>query len=276
MRRHYPVRQGRSFASARDRPPFCSVSRDAHRGAAHRGAALRACAARVPVAASLPRATRARSRVRLGASRHRRPLADRSFPATVHASSARRLAVLRTACRRCASRTATATTSVGSAFGDSPIPSARRSSISVAAEASLFSACPIGHYGRPPGPSDRPPGSIPPGAASPRPAPRSPLRGLRRSGDDPWRLRSLRAALAGADGKTPSCRRRRSVASLPSPAASRTPRRRASRRVASLRLRSRLSRRPSAARLPPRPRNRLGACAPSPLLAVSPDIGMFG
>ena len=151
MRQRCPVRQGWSLASARDRPPFCSVSRDAHRGAA-----LRACAARAPDAA-------------------------------------------------------TATTSVGSPFGDSPIPSARRSSISVAADASLFSACPIGHYGRPPGPADRPPGSIPPGAASPRPAPRSPLRGLRRPGDDPWRLRSLTLAARCA------CRCRRQDPVLPPP-----------------------------------------------------------
>ena len=55
-----------------------------------------------------------------------------------------------------------------------------------------------------------------------------------------------------------------------------TPCRGASRRVASLRRRSRPSRRPSAARLPARSRNRLGACAPSPLLAHSPDIDHTG
>ena len=43
---------------------------------------------------------------------------------------------------------------------------------------------------------DRAPGSIPPGEAAPRPAPRSPLRGLRPSGHDPCRLRSLRSLRA--------------------------------------------------------------------------------
>ena len=43
---------------------------------------------------------------------------------------------------------------------------------------------------------DRAPGSIPPGRALPGPAPRSPLRGLRPSGDDPCRLRSLRSLRA--------------------------------------------------------------------------------
>ena len=50
----------------------------------------------------------------------------------------------------------------------------------------------------------RAPGSTPPGRAAPRPAPRSPLRGLRPSGDDPCRLRSLRslrAPLAHRNGK---------------------------------------------------------------------------
>ena len=52
---------------------------------------------------------------------------------------------------------------------------------------------------------DRAPGSIPPGRALPGPAPRSPLRGLRPSGDDPCRLRSLRslrAPLANRHNKT--------------------------------------------------------------------------
>ena len=43
---------------------------------------------------------------------------------------------------------------------------------------------------------DRAPGSIPPDRALPGPAPRSPLRGLRPSGDDPCRLRSLRSLRA--------------------------------------------------------------------------------
>ena len=51
---------------------------------------------------------------------------------------------------------------------------------------------------------------------------------------------------------------------------------RPSRSVASLRRRLRPPRRPSAARLPPRPRNRLGAYAPSPLLVHSPDIRLIG
>ena len=104
----------------------------------------------------------------------------------------------------------------------SPVLSVCQSSSTVLDDDPLSSTSEVRKYGRPPGPSDRSPGSIPPGAASPRPAPRSPLRGLRPSGDDPWRLRSLRslrASLAGAVAKPVHDRRRGSVAPLPSPAA---------------------------------------------------------
>ena len=109
------------------------------------------------------------------------------------------------------------------ALPDGPsVLSACQSSSTVLDDGPLSSTSQVRKYGRPPGPSDRSPGSIPPGAASPRPAPRSPLRGLRPPGDDPCRLRSLRslrASLAGAVAKPVHDRRRGSVAALPSPAA---------------------------------------------------------
>ncbi len=73
-------------------------------------------------------------------------------------------------------------------------------------------------------------------------------------------------------------RRRGSVAPLPSPAAlpNASLTRIAAFRVASLRRRLRSPSRPSAARGPPRARNRLGADAPAPLLALSPDIARIG
>ena len=70
------TRQGRSFASARDRPPFCAVP-----GVALSGAALRAGAARAPGTAPLPRAAALPSRVRLGA--------DAPSPAARQSSSLR-------------------------------------------------------------------------------------------------------------------------------------------------------------------------------------------
>ena len=113
---------------------------------------------------------------------------------------------------------------------------------------------------------DRAPGSIPPGAASPRPAPRSPLRGLRLSGDDPWRLRSLSLAarLRLRAARSVHDRRRGSVAPLPSPAALPN--------AFSTRIAARRFAPPPLAPLSPpfggspspRPRNRLGADAPSP------------
>ena len=93
----------------------------------------------------------------------------------------------------------------------SPNPIACRPSSIVADDGTPSSDLPVGRSGRPPGPTDRPPGSIPPGAASPRPAPRSPLRGLRPSGDDPCRLRSLTLAARFA------CRCRRKDPVLPLP-----------------------------------------------------------
>ena len=101
--------------------------------------------------------------------------------------------------------------SLASLFGESSIPSACQSSPSVVDDCPVSPDCPIRKFARPPGPSDRSPGSIPPGAASPRPAPRSPLRGLRRSGDDPWRLRSLPLAARFA------CRPRRHGPVFPPP-----------------------------------------------------------
>ena len=204
MRRRCPVRQGRSLASARDRPPFCSVFRDALRGAA-----LRAVAGRSPIVLSRPPFTRPQR----GGS----PFCERPVAAALRAPPPQQPRLdPRSATPRSLQR------------ADHPYPSQLTPS--------LFSACPIGHYGRPPGPSDRRPGSIPPGAASPRPAPRSPLRGLRRPGDDPWRtpLSDARCALrlpvqtarprpSAAVARSLRSRRRR----LPP-----TPRRAASRRVA--------------------------------------------
>ena len=75
----------------------------------------------------------------------------------------------------------------------SPNPAVCGPSSGVADDGPLSSGLPVGRSGRPPGPSDRSPGSIPPGAASPRPAPRSPL-----TRSSPFRSRSLAPSLAGA------------------------------------------------------------------------------
>ena len=81
------TRQGRSFASARDRPPFCAVP----------GVALRG-------AAPVPRTARRGLASSSALSRRRRTLAAPPSPATAPPYSARPLAVLRTAYRRRASR----------------------------------------------------------------------------------------------------------------------------------------------------------------------------
>ncbi len=120
MRRRCPVRQGRSVASARDRPPFCSVSRDTHCGAT-----LRACAARAPVAGRSPILPLRPQPLVLSAAA-RRPADGLSPP-----RFARRHQNLPALTRLVIARNVAKKRSLGSVLGESSIPLARPSSPSV-------------------------------------------------------------------------------------------------------------------------------------------------